>query len=131
MKPTVLVVDDEASIGRSLSRSLREGGFEVHACIDVDEALAVLAEREIAVIVCDQRMPKIDGVTFLTQCASRFPAAVRILLTGYAEAGVAADAVNVASVFRILWKPWDDAAILDTVRQAAWIHELNRSAGVA
>jgi DNA-binding NtrC family response regulator len=122
MKPHVLILDDEAAIGRSLSRTLRQYGFDVTACEHPDAANAVLNEREVAVVVCDQRMPTIDGVTFLEDCAHAHPATVRILLTGYAEAEVAAAAVNRASVFRILWKPWADAEIVEAVRQASWMH---------
>lgn len=125
MKPHVLILDDEAAIGRSLSRTLRQAGFDVTACDDPDAAIAVLKEKAIAVVVCDQRMPKVDGVSFLEQCAHSHPATVRILLTGYAEAQVAADAVNRASVFRLLWKPWADGEIVEAVRQGAWLHGLD------
>lgn len=122
MKPRVLILDDEAAIGRSLSRTLRHAGFEVLACQEPDEAMAVLRHSDVAVLVCDQRMPKTDGVSFLSRCAVDFPGTVRILLTGYADAQVAAEAVNRASVFRLLWKPWADSEIVEAVRQAAWIH---------
>ena len=125
MKPRVLILDDEAAIGRSLSRTLRHAGFEVVACQEPEDAMAVLRSGEVAVIVCDQRMPKTDGVSFLSRCAVEFPATVRILLTGYADAQVAAEAVNRASVFRLLWKPWADSEIVEAVRQAAWIHGTN------
>ena len=125
MKPKVLILDDEAAIGRSLSRTLRHAGFEVIATTDADEASAVLRSSSVAVIVCDQRMPKIEGVAFLARCAVESPATVRILLTGYADAQVAAEAVNKAQVFRLLWKPWADSEIVEAVRQAAWIHAEN------
>ena len=125
MKPHVLILDDEAAIGRTLSRTLRQAGFDVTACEDPDVANAVLREKSIAVVVCDQRMPAIDGVTFLERCAHAHPATVRILLTGYAEAEVAAAAVNRAGVFRLLWKPWADSEIVEAVRQGAWLHGLD------
>ena len=124
MKPRVLILDDEAAIGRTLSRTLRQAGFETIACEDPDVAFAALEAAPVAVVVCDQRMPKIDGVSFLEMCAHRHPATVRILLTGYADAQVAAEAVNRASVFRLLWKPWADSEILEAVRQGAWLSSL-------
>ena len=124
MKPRVLILDDEAAIGRSLSRTLRQAGFEAIACEDPDAAFAVLAAGPVAVVVSDQRMPMIDGVTFLEKCAHMYPGTVRILLTGYADAQVAAEAVNRASVFRLLWKPWADGEILEAVRQGAWLSSL-------
>lgn len=125
MKPHVLILDDEAAIGRSLSRTLRQAGFDVTSCEDPEQALSVLAERKTSVIVSDQRMPKMDGVTFLETCAHKHPAAIRILLTGFADAQVAAEAVNRASVFRLLWKPWADTEIVEAIRQAAWLAGLD------
>lgn len=125
MKPHVLILDDEAAIGRSLSRTLRQAGFDVTPCEDPDHALAVLAEKKTSVIVSDQRMPKMDGVTFLEACAHKHPGAIRILLTGFADAQVAAEAVNRASVFRLLWKPWADTEIVEAIRQAAWLAGLD------
>jgi DNA-binding NtrC family response regulator len=125
MKPHVLILDDEAAIGRSLSRTLRQAGFDVTAQDDVDEALRLLKTVKFSVVVSDQRMPKMDGVTFLEHCASEQPSAVRILLTGYADAQVAAEAVNRAGVFRLLWKPWADSEIVEAIRQAAWLSGLD------
>lgn len=125
MKPHVLILDDEAAIGRTLSRTLRQAGFDVTACEHPDAAKAVLKEHEIAVVVCDQRMPEIDGVSFLAQCADAHPATVRILLSGYAEPEVAAAAVNRAGVFRLLWKPWVEGEIVEAVRQGAWLHGID------
>lgn len=125
MKPHVLILDDEAAIGRSLARTLRHAGFDVTPVVDADEAVRLLREATFSVIVSDQRMPKTDGVTFLETCAREQPAAVRILLTGYADAQVAAEAVNRAGVFRLLWKPWADAEIVEAIRQAAWLSGLD------
>lgn len=129
MKPRVLILDDEAAIGRTLCRTLRQAGFDAVSCIDPDAAVAALDESPVAVVVCDQRMPKLDGVTFLERCAHRHPGTVRILLTGYADAQVAAEAVNRASVFRLLWKPWADGEILEAVRQGAWLSSLENDHG--
>lgn len=125
MKPHVLILDDEAAIGRSLARTLRQAGFDVTPVDDADEAMRRLQTAAFSVIVSDQRMPKMDGVTFLERCAREQPAAVRILLTGYADAQVAAEAVNRAGVFRLLWKPWADSEIVEAIRQAAWLSGLD------
>ena len=121
-KAHVLILDDEPAIGRTLSRTLRHAGFEVHVTEEPERALEALRDHDIAVIVCDQKMPKIDGVSFLESCARACPTTVRILLTGYADAQIAADAVNRAGVYRLLWKPWADHEIVEAVRQGAWLH---------
>lgn len=121
----VLLVDDEPGITRSLSRLLRGEGFEVVAVNDPTSALERLrAEPAFALVISDERMPGGSGVDFLEACASEWPSTVRVLLTGQADARMAAEAVNRGEVFRFLWKPWDDEKVIAIVHEAAWRHSL-------
>ena len=124
MKARVLLLDDEAAVGRAVARVLNSAGFEAVAVTEAPVARAKLAEGGFAVIVSDERMPGISGVDFLGQCAREFPAVSRILLTGYADAQTAALAVNTAEIFKLLFKPWTDDELVTAVREAAWRHSL-------
>ena len=112
----VLVVDDEPNILSALRRMLRANGYRVQTAPGGSEALALLAQAPVDLIISDMRMPEMNGAEFLRRSRERVPEAVRILLTGYADIGSTIDAVNNGEIFRYVSKPWDDAALLATLR---------------
>ena len=81
------------------------GQFELFLAQDVESALEIVTERDIAVAVCDYRMPQEDGLQFMERLRRQSPATQRILLTGYPGLQVALDAVNKAAVLFMLSKP--------------------------
>lgn len=124
----VLLVDDEPLITRSIAGLLRSSGFDAHCAADAYSALQLLETTDFAVIISDERMPWTTGVDFLQICSRQHPAATRILLTGYADANKAADAVHRAEIFRLLLKPWSNEDLVAVTRQAAWKSALARDA---
>ena len=117
-KPGVLFVDDEVNILKALARLFRADPVRVFTASSAQEALALLANEPIQVVVSDQRMPGTTGVGLLAQVRARHPHVVRILLTGHAEVAVAVEAINRGEIFRLLTKPWNDEELRSTVRQA-------------
>lgn len=120
IKPKVLLVDDEERILRSLGMLLRMQ-YQVFATSDGREALAILKREKIHVVVSDQRMPIMTGTELLQQAREVSPDTIRILLTGYADADAALDAVNEGEIFRYINKPWGPKELRDTIAQAAEI----------
>ncbi len=118
----VLFVDDEPKILKALTRACRAERYEVLTATSPDDALAIMAEAPIAVVVSDQEMPGSCGTAFLARVRQLFPETIRILLTGSSELRIAADAVNEAGIHRLLTKPWDDAVFLETIRSALQAH---------
>jgi PAS domain S-box-containing protein len=116
-KPTVLVVDDEPSIHDSI-RDLLEENFEVIATGDPHTALELLTQARFAVILADQRMPKLTGDQFLAK-AQELSDATRILITGYADIDALIRAVNAGRIHTYVPKPWEPAQLRVTVRKAA------------
>jgi len=125
-KHTILFVDDEPSIIKSLQRLFRTEGYEILTALNGEEGLALLqkAEKEISLIISDQRMPGMNGAEFLEKAKTIFPNAVRMLLTGYSDMTAIVDAVNKGEFHRYFTKPWDDQALLIQVRQALEHYEL-------
>ena len=118
--PRLLLVDDEPSQLKALQRTLRGLCPDLHLdlALSGEEALAHVRARAHDVIVADLRMPGMDGLTLLAQVARWQPLAVTMLLTGVADFATAQRALNETGIFRYLTKPWSDAELLLTIREA-------------
>lgn len=124
--PTILLVDDEANVLNSLRRLLRPGGYEIHTAESGEAALAQLANLQADLVVSDMRMPGMNGAELLAQVRSRWPATMRILLTGYSDITSAVSAINDGGIFRYVSKPWDDTELQSIITQALEIAGLQR-----
>ncbi len=111
----ILVVDDEPRGVELLVRALRPLG-EVVGEADAEAAWARFSSGEFDVVVCDQRMPGVSGVEFLSRVAAHDDVIGRILLTGFADFDDTVDAINRARVHAYLSKPCPPAHLLATVR---------------
>ena len=101
----ILFVDDEPQVLEALALNLRRG-FEVLTAASGEGGLDVLrAYNDIAVVVSDMRMPKMDGAAFLVRVRELSPNSTRILLTGQADLEATIRAVNQGQIFRFLTKP--------------------------
>jgi response regulator RpfG family c-di-GMP phosphodiesterase len=104
-KPQILCVDDEPRVGEGLQLLLRKD-YDVHIATSAEQALQILREvADLAVVVSDMRMPRMDGAALLHEMMVRRPDATRILLTGQADRDEAIRAVNQGQIFRFLTKP--------------------------
>lgn len=122
----VLVVDDEPNILSAMRRMLRAHGYRVQTAPGGNEALALLQQAPVDLIISDMRMPEMNGAEFLRRSREHVPDAVRILLTGYADIGSTIDAVNNGEIFRYVSKPWNDEALLATLRDGLERKQLAR-----
>jgi FixJ family two-component response regulator len=121
---TILLVDDEPNILRSLVRVLRRDAYNILTAGSGAEGLEMLADNEVGVIISDQRMPGMTGTEFLSQVKERYPDTVRMVLSGYTDLNSITDAINQGAIYKFLTKPWDDELLRDNVRQAFEHHEL-------
>ncbi|MGQ9866634.1 MAG: response regulator [Pseudanabaenaceae cyanobacterium] len=125
--PKLLLVDDDSNNLDLLHRIFR-GEYEIFRARSGSEALNVLAEAgEMAVILCDQGMPKMTGLEFLHLVAERHPDTMRILLTANPTIDDLVRAINERSVFGFVTKPIDRDRLLKTVQQAAETYTLLKS----
>lgn len=95
--PTVLVIDDEPRSLETLRRTLEEE-FEVLTAKSATDAEALLEREWVQAIICDQRMPGESGVDFLSRVRERWPEVVRIIISGYTDAGDLVEAINKAGI---------------------------------
>ena len=129
-RPPILVVDDEPTIAEMTRRhiAMRIPGVEILVCTDAEVALQVVAASDIAVLLCDLRMPVLQGTEILAEAHRRNPDIVSILVTGYATKDALLDAVNVGHVWRVIEKPWHAEALCDSVAEALEIHRKRAAA---
>ncbi len=113
----LLILDDEPGILSALRRSLRREPYEVSTAESVAEALRVLEADPIDLILSDQKMPGTTGLQFLEQARARRPEAVRMLITGWTEL-IPEDAIRALGIRAVITKPWQDAALKETLRMA-------------
>ncbi len=115
---TLLIVDDEVDVLESL-RHLFHRQYRVLTAPNAAEALALLENNEVHLILSDQRMPGMTGDVFLGEARRRYPDAIRMMFTGYADIQAVINAVNQGSIFRYIIKPWDTDDLEAIIRQAA------------
>jgi two-component system, probable response regulator PhcQ len=115
---TILLVDDEEKILKAIKRTLRNEGYAIFTAIGGEEGLKLLEMRDFDLVVSDQHMPVMDGVTFLQKVKVEQPQTLTIMLTGAKEIGVAMEAINEAGVYKFILKPWDDDDLRVTIRRA-------------
>lgn len=118
LKAKVLFVDDEERVVKLL-RMMFRGEYEVYTATSGQEALDIMEKTPMDVIVSDQRMPGMLGTELLAQVCMRFPATMRILLTGYSDLAAIVGSVNEGEVFRFINKPWNQDEIKAIVAEAA------------
>jgi thioredoxin reductase (NADPH) len=117
-KPILLTVDDDSNVLRAIERDLRTqygAEYRVMGSDSPEEALDILKQLKVrndsvALLLADQRMPRIDGVRFLQEAMRIFPEAKRALLTAYADTNAAISAINQANINYFFLKPWDPPA---------------------
>lgn len=114
-KPILLSVDDDADVLRAIERDLRSqygadyrvlGSGSPEGALDLLKQLKLRSDS-VALLLADQRMPRIDGVHFLQEAMRIYPDAKRALLTAYADTTAAIGAINQASIHYFFMKPWD------------------------
>ena len=105
MEQKILFVDDDANILAAFRRHLRKR-FHFDTALGPEEGLKAVVEKgPYAVVVSDLRMPKMDGIEFLSHVKEIAPDTVRMMLTGHADLHNTIEAVNEGNIFRFLTKP--------------------------
>lgn len=126
MKPEkILYVDDEAIALKYFERLVGPLA-PVLTALSVDEGRAMLRAHgdEIAVLVCDQRMPGERGNELLRHAREYYPNVVRMLTTAYSELGEAIDAINTGEIYRYISKPWELESLRADLKNALELSDL-------
>lgn len=124
-KISVLYVDDEENNLISFKATFRLK-YKIHTALSGTQAIQIVKEKPIDIIVTDQRMPQMTGVEFLEEIIRINPEPMRILLTGYADMSAVVDAVNKGKIFHYLSKPWSEEELDNTIQRAYEIYAENK-----
>lgn len=114
---TLLCIDDDKQVLRSLLRLFRAEPFKVLTAETSEDAFALLASEAVHVVMADQRMPDMSGVEFLSQVKINYPDTVRLVLSGYSDVNSILASINRGEVYRFLGKPWQDDELKTTLQQ--------------
>ena len=117
-KHSILLVDDEPEILYSL-RGLLRREFDLHTAESAEEALEIMEQHPIHVVMTDQRMPEMSGVELVGRISTRYPEAIRMVFTGYADIKAVIEAINEGGLFRYITKPWDPDELIEVLHEAA------------
>lgn len=116
-KIVILYVDDEENNLISFKATFRMK-YKVLTANSGSEALRMLDEHDIEIIITDQRMPSMTGVEFLEKVLITHPDTMRILLTGFTDMAAVVEAINKGKIFHYLTKPWEEKELDLTIERA-------------
>ena len=105
-KYSLLYVDDEATNLRVFKANFRKF-FNVHTSTNPIEAIELLKNEDIQIIVTDQRMPEMTGTQFLEKILPDYPDVIKIILTGFTDIEAIKDGINRCGIFKYITKPWN------------------------
>lgn len=112
---TVLCVDDEINILKSLNRVLRKKDYQLLFAQSGAEALELLQQQRVHLLISDMKMPAMSGAQLLEQVSSLYPNTYRILLSGHSGIEPTLDAVNKDIIHSYLHKPWNNDELINII----------------
>lgn len=124
MKGRILFVDDEPPILRSLFRMFRDSDYQIFLANSGEEALAILAQQEIELVVSDMMMPQMNGYELLSRVKASYPKALRVILSGYSKESEVFRSLLDGTAKMYLMKPWNNEELLQTIEHLFALRQL-------
>jgi response regulator RpfG family c-di-GMP phosphodiesterase len=121
---TVLCVDDEVNVLNALKRLFRKEGFKLLTAAGGAEALKLLQDNPVHMIISDQRMPEMSGTELMAKAKELYPDMIRIILTGYTDVDTITESINQGHIYKFFLKPWNDQSLVLEIRQALEQYDL-------
>ena len=121
----IMVVDDEPANLRLLERLFRQD-YNVLTAESGEDALRLLNQYEVALLITDQRMPGMTGVELLERTSTIRPHMVRVILTGYTDVDALVEAINRGQVYKYVTKPWNNEELRLTISRALEHYKTNK-----
>lgn len=128
MQRNLLLVDDEVGILQAIRRMLRSGQYRIFEAANTAEALDIIDQQDIHLLVTDFKMPGEDGLALCRQVRRLSPATYRILLSGQVDYPALQQAWRNGDVHRFVAKPWDNLLLTSDIQEGLKQHQLLRKA---
>jgi DNA-binding NtrC family response regulator len=122
----IMIVDDEPANLRTLARLFRED-YQLVLAESGAEALSLLQQHDVAVLISDQRMPEMTGIDLMKRTVGLRPQMVNILLTGYTDVEALIESINCGLLYRYINKPWNNDDLRLTVSRAIEHYEMTKN----
>lgn len=120
---TLLIIDDEKAIRKTLTEILSFEGYKIDEAVDGEEGLTKFKDKAYDVVLCDIKMPKLDGLEFLGKALEHNPDTPVIMISGHGNIETAVEAVK-KGAYDFIQKPPDLNRLLITIRNATERHNL-------
>ncbi|MEA3361120.1 MAG: response regulator [Thermodesulfobacteriota bacterium] len=111
----ILIVDDERLVIQALSRMLFGENYYILSAANGHDALEVIKNNNVDLVISDQKMPGMSGLEFLKKAREISPKTIRIMLTAHLDINEAMDLINEAGIYKFIQKPWDEEEIKSTI----------------
>lgn len=121
----VLYVDDEEHNLTSFKATFRRH-YKIFTALNGIDALRIVHQENIHVIITDQRMPEMTGVEFLKEVLKFNEESIRVLLTGYADIDALTSAINEGQIYQYLKKPWDENELHKIIQEGYQLYLKNK-----
>ncbi len=121
---TVLCVDDEINVLNALKRLFRKEGHTLLTASSGADALNLLQDNAVHMIISDQRMPEMSGTELMGKVKELYPDVIRIILSGYTDVDTITESINKGHIYKFFLKPWNDQSLVLEIRQALVQHDL-------
>jgi DNA-binding NtrC family response regulator len=102
----------------ALQRLLRQDGYRILTASGAAQAFELLAQHQVQLVLCDQRMDEMSGTELLDKVKDMYPDTFRIILSGYTELKTIMESINRGALYRFYTKPWDNQTLRDNIRAA-------------
>jgi CheY-like chemotaxis protein len=119
---SLLLVDDEPNILFALKRVFRHDGYAILTANSGTEALKLLDQHKVDVIITDQKMPVMSGVEFLRAAKIKSPDSLRLMLSTNLEEPSIDEATKECVIFQSIAKPWDNDGLRELIRKLVSLH---------
>lgn len=125
LKYSILYIDDEAQNLRVFRSAFRRK-YNITVLDSAQEALKVLEQESFDMLITDQRMPQMTGLDLLHEIKNTYPHMMRIILTGYSDINVIAQALNECRLYRYFTKPWSETEMNIALENAFKSYQLEK-----
>ena len=120
---SILYIDDEEQNLTSFKSTFRRD-YRIHVAASGEQALEIMENHNIQLVITDQRMPDMTGIDFLEKIVPLYPDCMRMIMTGYSDMEAVIQAINKGNIYRYISKPWNREDLKISIDSALEVYNL-------